>query len=70
MPDTDRGKKIKNNAMGKDHKNPAYKQKGHSDNFNKTNDKPNIKKSIEDCCFCIGLIRRKHISEVTKFLRR
>lgn len=44
--------------MGEDYKKPAYKQKGRSNNFNKTNNKPNTKKSIEDYCFYIGSINR------------
>ena len=44
--------------MDKDYKKPAYKQKGRSNNFNKTNNKPNTKKSIDDYCFYIKSINR------------
>ena len=34
--------------MGKDYENPTCKQKGRSNNFNKNNDEPKTKKSVED----------------------
>ena len=42
--------------MGKDYyKNPSHKKKG---NLNKLHNKPSTKKSVEDCCFCIGSVNR------------
>ena len=42
--------------MKKDCRKHACKQKEH--NFKNSNTKPNTKKSVEDCCFCIGSVNR------------
>ena len=44
--------------MGKDYNKPTYKRGVVITNFNKTYNKPDTKKSVEDHCFYVGSVNR------------